>query len=498
MSTLRAAAYLALALGCWLLLCPVSSRADAFPSEEELAGASVGDLVLKPGVYAVGDDEYEADYGTLFALENRSRDGSRTIRLPIIRLRATGPDPAEPVFLLMGGPGASNLWPWPPTWLLEHHDIVMVGYRGFDGPSALDTPEMLPAITVTADANLRRFGEALLQAYERFDREGVDVDGYTMVDVVDDLEEAREQLGYSRINLYSLSYGTRVAYIYGLRHPASLRHSMMYAVNPPGGFVWEPEMVDRQLRKYAELWADDPETARRAPDLIASMRSVLAQLPKEVDGIRIEANKVRMISFVNCYHVGSAVMVLDAFVSADEGDWTSLAAMTMAYDQMMPWMFAGRWGEGMAKAASADFDPDRDYAAEMMPDDAIIGAPGSMMWGGVKYGGWPMRRIDEEYRQTRETAVSTLLVNGDLDFSTPVERVREMAPFFTNGRLVELKGFGHSGDVDGLQPEAFRHMVETFYLTGEVDDSKFVPQPVNLRPSSTIAEMMRQMMGQAD
>jgi pimeloyl-ACP methyl ester carboxylesterase len=84
------------------------------------------------------------------------------------------------------------------------------------------------------------------------------------------LEETREALGYARINLYSLSYGTRVAYIYGLRHPDSLHHSLMYAVNPPGGFVWEAEMVDRQLHKYAALWADDPESVRRTPDLIVN------------------------------------------------------------------------------------------------------------------------------------------------------------------------------------------------------------------------------------
>jgi hypothetical protein len=41
-------------------------------------------------------------------------------------------------------------------------------------------------------------------------------------------------------------------------------------------------------------------------------------------------------------------------------------------------------------------------------------------------------------------------------------------------------------------------MVDTFYLTGEVGDSIFVPQPVNLRPSTTFAEMARHMMGQSN
>ena len=53
-----------------------------------------------------------------------------------------------------------------------------------------------------------------------------------------------------------------------------------------------------------------------------------------------------MLSFIQLYHVGMAAMAPDAFISADEEGWSSLAAMSAGYDQLMPWMFAGQWGEG--------------------------------------------------------------------------------------------------------------------------------------------------------
>jgi hypothetical protein len=52
---------------------------------------------------------YDADVGTLAVPERRDDPGSRMIELPIIRIRATGPQPAEPIFWFEGGPGQTNM-----------------------------------------------------------------------------------------------------------------------------------------------------------------------------------------------------------------------------------------------------------------------------------------------------------------------------------------------------------------------------------------------------
>ena len=106
----------------------------------------LGNLVTEAGTHEIDEEQYTADIGTLSAPENRSNPESRLIEIPVIRLRATGTNPAEPVFLLAGGPGESNIWEQPPVWLLENHDIVMVGYRGVDGSVSLDLPEMTDAL----------------------------------------------------------------------------------------------------------------------------------------------------------------------------------------------------------------------------------------------------------------------------------------------------------------------------------------------------------------
>jgi len=514
MSESRKWSVLSLFAAVMLLVClmPMGSVAGTtFPSGEEIASAKAGDLILKAGTYEIGGKSYQADYGTLVVPENRNKDDSTLIQLPVIRMHATGENPAEPVFLLVGGPGAPNVFSaerlaqiglgdFPYAWLLKRHDFIMVGYRGVDGSVSLNLPEVAEAVQVEKDPlsseNLEKLGKTYLTAFQRLKREGVDIDGYTMVEVIDDMEAARKELGYERINPYSLSYGTRLAYIYGLRYPDSINRSLMVSVNPPGHFVWEPEVVDSQLRYYAELWKKDPVAVSKSPDLVKTMQNVLKTLPQEWEGFRIDPGKVRIITFMQLMHRSSAAQVFDAYVAAEKGDYSGLAYLSVAYDKMIP--NSSNWGERASKAVSADYDPKRDYEAEMDPAGSIIGSPVSKQdWGSFKKGGWPIKPIPKEYRGLQYSDVETLLINGSVDFATPVESAKELLSYLRNGKLVVLAEIGHVSDVENIQPEAYQHLVERFYLEGMVDDSKFAYQPMNFTPSETFQDIAKQFVAQA-
>ncbi|MCK4495837.1 MAG: alpha/beta hydrolase [Candidatus Aminicenantes bacterium] len=107
-------------------------------------------------------------------------------------------------------------------------------------------------------------------------------------------------------------------------------------------------------------------------------------------------------------------------------------------------------------------------------------------------GGWPIKPIPEEYRKLQYSEVETLMVNGNIDFSTSAENAKnELLPHLTNGNLVILSEMGHSSDVVNTQPDAFRHLAETFFLEGIVDDSKFQYEPMNFTPSQSAPEMAK-------
>ena len=223
---LLCASVVVLVLAGWFLFRP-KERMITVPAE-----ARAGDIVLKRCTVKIGGIQFNADCGALFVPENRTDPESRLIALPLRRIRSSNPHPSEPIFLLDGGPGMSNMKFSPPTWLLAGHDFVQVGYRGVDGNPILDCPEVARAMKgvngdLLSSASLDNLSASMGACATRLQAEGVDLKGYTIPEVVGDMESARKALGYARVDLLSESYGTRVAQIYASMHPASLLRSAM-------------------------------------------------------------------------------------------------------------------------------------------------------------------------------------------------------------------------------------------------------------------------------
>lgn len=458
---------------------------QAFPPDTA-AGEIVG---LTPCAYEADKVEYQADCGTLAVAENRADPGTRLIGLPVIRVRATGAEALAPIFWLNGGPGNSNLKFTHLQGLVDRHDIVMVGYRGMDGAQALDCPEMVAATSgvggdLLSPASIAAFGDAIRRCAGRLQAEGYDLAGYSPLDVVRDLEAARQSLGYDKINLLSVSYGTRPAMMYAWMFPASIERSAMISVNPPGHFVWEPDVVDGLIRRDAELCAADPACSARTADLAEAMRRVLDDPPARWLVFPIDAGKVRFLSNFMLFHRGTAAAIFDAYLAADAGDASGLAMLSLMHDLIIPSSVA--WGDWISKGAS-DYAAPRDWAAEMIPPGAILGSPISLYVGGAVMAnggweatGWPVAPVPPDLGRVQPSDVRTLLVSGDLDYSTPVQFARdELLPALGNGEQVILANFGHSDDVWGLQPEATRHLFTTFFASGAVDASRFSEQPMN-------------------
>ena len=155
---------------------------------------------MHPCTYATEKGPYRADCGTLVVPENRADPRSRLIALPVTRILARSSHPLAPIFYLNGGPGITNMTFPQANRLVAQHDVVMVGYRGVDGSSVLNCPEVTTALQSSADylakASLRAYSQAFASCAERLERSGVDLAGYTLGEQADDIEAARVALGY--------------------------------------------------------------------------------------------------------------------------------------------------------------------------------------------------------------------------------------------------------------------------------------------------------------
>ena len=464
------------------------------------AGAKAGDLILEPCTYDTEDGSYSADCGTLVVPEDRADPGSRLIALPVTRVHARSAGSGEPIFRLEGGPGVSNMEFPLASRLAEGRDVVLVGYRGMDGSVRLDCPEVTSAIEgsteLLGESSSRAYADAFRACADRFGDEGIDVSQYGLVQQVDDLEAAREALGYERVDLISESAGTRTAMIYAWRYPESIHRSVMIGVNPPGNYLWNPAVTDEQIARYAEYCSEDAGCRERIHDLAASMRQTAADLPDRWYFLPIDRTAVRVVSFMGLMEASSAAapasgpLTLDTWLSAAEGDASGAWTASLLGDVLFPEMFT--WGQ-YAAAGSIDSAAAREYFASPPPEgiDNLGYAASSFVWGGGRLAqAWPVAAEIDEYRHVQISQVETLLISGELDFTTPPQvAAEELLPSLPSGHQVVLTGFGHTIDFWNNQQEAGTRLITAFFDTGKVDDSLYEPQKVDLAPAMTHASI---------
>jgi pimeloyl-ACP methyl ester carboxylesterase len=331
-----------------------------------------------------------ADCGTLTVPETRSDPTSELIALPLVRVHATGTTHGTPVFRLGGGPGLTNLDFPQASHFTADRDVVLVGYRGVDGSRRLDCPEVVEvqqsSPDTTAPATLRRTTAAFATCAQRLTAAGVDLTAYSVAQRVDDVEAARAALGYARVDLLSSSAGTRTAMVYSWRHPASIERSAMISVNPPGHFVWDPTITDRQLAQYGDLCRADVVCARRTNDLPQTIREAAATIPDRWGPFTIKNGNVRAISMFGMHHNGpssaplTAPTTLDAYLSGSGGDASGYWAMSVLADLFLP--TTNVYGEFASFAMIDGPAAQQYYAGGGDPGSILGGAATDFLWGG--------------------------------------------------------------------------------------------------------------------
>ena len=120
----------------------------------------------------------------------------------------------------------------------------------------------------------------------------------------------------------------------------------------------------------------------------------------------------------------------------------------------------------------------------------------ALSWAGGMLGEvWPAVNGEDEYRQVRTSQVETLLISGALDGTTPPEpATEELLPYLPNGHQVVLPGIGHTVSFYSEQPEAGTHLINTFYNSGEVDDSQYTTQRVDFTPDTTFGTYAKRIV----
>jgi pimeloyl-ACP methyl ester carboxylesterase len=229
-----------------------------------------------------GESAVYSGYKEVF--ENRDLRQGRRIRIFITVIPAKSDSMLSPIFHFEGGPGvpASSVISYYQAFpeLSAHRDIVLIDARGTGKSNGLycSSFQFDPQKPETAFEEMMPLNDVRTCLEEL--KNQADLTQYTTANIVGDVEEIREWLGYDKINLIGFSYGTRVIESYLRQYPGSVRSAVMGGPAPAA--MHRPESFAKDAQCAWELicrdCAADPDCASRYPQLNADLKSVMARL----------------------------------------------------------------------------------------------------------------------------------------------------------------------------------------------------------------------------
>ncbi len=245
------------------------------------------------------------DCGFLVVPENRSHPGSPLIRLHVAIFRSPSGNPApDPVVHLAGGPGGSSLdvagylFQQGLGQILEKRDFILFDQRGtgFSQPR-LDCPEREALAPTLLEGHLPPGDQvpAILDAFrrcrDRLASQGIDLSAYNSAASAADLNDLRLALGYEKLDLYGISYGTRLALTVLRDHPEAVRSAVLDSVYPPQVNLYTSlaPNAERAFNVLFERCAASSTCSQAYPDLRRVFYDLVDQLNADPVDIHFNA-----------------------------------------------------------------------------------------------------------------------------------------------------------------------------------------------------------------
>src|SRR5215213_2467701 len=244
-------------------------------------------LKIKPYTFETNKKEkVDAEFGTLFVTENRSDRESNLIELAFVRFKSTAKNPGPPIVYLAGGPGGSGIGAargsrFPLFMALrEIADVIAFDQRGtgFSKPNltCLNRNALPLDVAPAREAAIKELRENASEcAFYWRNVQRVDLTGYNTNESADDLEDLRKALGANQISLWTISYGTHLAFAAMSRHPNSIHRAILAGTEGPDHTYKLPSNIQKHLEDLAAVIKTDPHIGNEIPDFLGLMNPYL-------------------------------------------------------------------------------------------------------------------------------------------------------------------------------------------------------------------------------
>lgn len=444
-----------------------------------LAGSAIADSSLELSDCRIsagpGSSSIKARCGSLTRPLDPSGGVAGEIKLRVAVVPALNLTPeTDPVVPIAGGPGQGSVqfyaaYRWAFEDLRRNRDILLIDQRGTGKSATMDCEFDDDLIEGEYSTEL-----TIKYTQQCLDELPYDARFFTTSLAVTDIDAVREALGYPSLNLYGVSYGSRVAQHYARRYPQSTRTIIIDGVVPPQ-LSLGPEIAtesQKAVDKILARCAENDACNERFPNIEASFERLVAELrenpvsievphpssgrPEEIQfGIAEFAAAIRLLA----YHPNSIALMPLLIHEASEGRYVPLGSQfLMTMIAMTDAMSLGMHNSVMCAEdvpfyddAKIDFDSlERSYmgAFQLEALRAICSV-------------WPAGPTDDGFKLPLDTDLPVLLLSGDVDPITPPRYAELAAVDLANATHLIGKDQGHGQIAVGCTPRLVADFVDS-------------------------------------
>jgi len=410
--------------------------------------------------HPLGLSAMAAECGTLRVPENPAQPAGRQLELWVARVPAVNrrklPDP---LFVVAGGPGQAATQFYAGAGgafsrIQRDRDIILVDQRGTGRSHPLPCEALDDVSSLTLDPP--RIEAAARQCASELSR-SADLRFFTTSIAIQDLDRVRAALGYGQINLYGVSYGTRVVQHYVRRYPTHARAIVLDGIVTMTDYLGPAMALDaeRALTGIFARCAKDPACRDRFGDSSADYHALRAAVkttpvpvkladPRTGDATSLEFSMLQLATVLRLSSYSAmqaSLLPLSPHLAQHDGNFAPLASQFLTIEGSLEEQVSYGMHNSVICAEDAPFYSrmkiDRAALAETYLGTTQIDALE------IVCRVWPRGVMDPDFHDPVRSGVPALLLSGGNDPATPAENGTAVARGFSDSVHIIIPDQGH-------------------------------------------------------
>ena len=420
-------------------------------------------LKLQPYLFKSNSgQEVEAELGSFFVPENRSKSNNKQIELFFVRFKSTNPNPGYPIVYLAGGPGGSgiNTAKGPRFELFmalrEVADVIAFDQRGTGRSNHIPPCQSIASFPLTEPGSRASYTKKMRTTAQKclsfWKEQGIDIQAYNTQENADDLEDLRIILDVPKINLWGISYGSHLGFSFIKRHEKSIDKVVLTGLEGPDHTIKRPiynqqflEYLDQQMQKI-------PKAKEQYGSLVELMHQVFTQLERKPVTVNFQdkrsgqQGKVTISKFdlqlVTSYFLlknpNDSKKVPYLFKKMSQGDYSKIAPLVALLKQ-----FSGRiQAMPFTMDAMSGISKTRWIQVKEEAKTALLGRTTNFPFPDITEG-LELSDLGDKFRANPKSSLHALFFSGTLDGRTYLPEAKELIEGFKNRVHIILDGAGH-------------------------------------------------------